>query len=58
MTVIDLLALHGIKTVFDIDRLKGSDSRYGYLVKNFGEVNADRVMRIIEVRSWDFGLNR
>jgi len=52
------LADLGITTVADIDRLRGNDSRYGYLVKTLGETNADRIMRQLEVASWDFGGHR
>ena len=55
-TLGDALAAHGIKTAADLDRLKGNDSRYGYLARTFGQVNADRIMRILEVASWDFTL--
>jgi hypothetical protein len=48
-----LLRQHGIRTTADLDRLRGNDSRYGYLRKNFGEAIADQVMRNLEVGSWD-----
>lgn len=38
-----------------IDAHKGNDSRYGWLVKNYGQDFADRWMRNAEVASWDFG---
>ena len=40
-------------TVEMIDRLKGNDSRYGYLVRYYGQDFADRFMRNLEVASWD-----
>jgi len=42
----------GISTTADIDRLKGFQSRYGFLKSKFGEANADLIMRNLEVASW------
>lgn len=53
MTLRELLASDGLKTNADIDRARGSKSRYDYLRERYGEVNADRIMRNQEVRSWD-----
>lgn len=54
MTIAELLAAKGLRTLGDIDAARGNDSRYGFLVRTIGEVNADRVMRALEVKSWQF----
>jgi len=38
------LARMGVKTTADIDRLKGCDSRYGWLKKTVGEDAADWIL--------------
>lgn len=53
----ELLLLDGIKTVQDFEELtarkaKPGESRYNVLKRLYGQVNADRIMRLVEVRSW------
>lgn len=56
-SILTLMDLEGIRsnTLFEAwnqgNRLKG-ESRYQTLKRKFGEVNADRIMRIVEVASW------
>jgi hypothetical protein len=55
MTLKQLMALDGIRTGKDIDgKKRASESRHAFLVRSYGEVNADRIMRAWEVSSWDF----
>ena len=56
-----MLLAEGIRTNKDLyDFLRRNiiprkqESNYGILVRKFGEVNADKVMRLLEVASWDF----
>ena len=56
-SIIELLQGEGIRTDAQFatwclaNRLKG-ESRYQTLKRKFGRVNADRVLRVVEVASW------
>jgi hypothetical protein len=58
MTLRQMLAADGIRSMRDIDarRDPARQSRYDYLVSCYGQENADHVMRIAEVASWDMTL--
>jgi hypothetical protein len=59
MTIRALLWSEGIRTNADLwawcDRRSRSESRYAVLIREFGEVNADRIMRLAEVADWSWG---
>ena len=54
----DLLKAENIRTNADlaawcIKNGRKGESRYCVLVRQFGEVNADRIVRLLEVAEWD-----
>jgi hypothetical protein len=58
MTIRALLWSEGIRSNADLEawctrRGKPGESRYRVLVREFGDVNADRIMRLVEVADWD-----
>jgi hypothetical protein len=60
MKLHELLAGDGILTPSDLDVKRGNKSRYDYLRDAYGEINADRIIRNLEVRSWfrDWGMSQ
>jgi hypothetical protein len=52
MNLGQLLREEGLTTLAAIDAQRGGASRYQYLKVRLGEVNADRIMRNLEVASW------
>jgi hypothetical protein len=58
-TIQELLSLEGIKTTADFRayckrNAKPGRSNYAMLVSKFGESNADKIMRFVEVAAWKF----
>lgn len=54
MKLKDLLKQDGLDTSEAINAAKGNMSQYDFLRSRYGDVNADRIMRLFEVESWDF----